>query len=255
MSKVCLITGAAKGIGKATLLHFLEKDYFCIGIDKDNEAVDRLTAQLTEKERKRVLFEIMDLTKDIETHKWSDSFSKLRKSKPLQLTLINNIGGSIQSRKPFEESTWEEFHDTLLFNLKPLHTMTRILLPIMKKNQFGRIVNVSSVSARIPLENVGAEYPAAKSAIIAISRHLAAQVIKDGILVNTICPGIIGTERMLTRWANRDPKINQSVLKTIPINRLGTPEEVAKAIYFLGSNTNTYITGAILDVNGGMYLP
>lgn len=60
---------------------------------------------------------------------------------------------------------------------------------------------------------------------------------------------------MLDRWANRDPNINQAVLQTIPIRRLGTPEEVAEAIYFLGSTTNTYITGAVLDINGGMYLP
>lgn len=217
--------------------------------------MDHLFEQLTVKKRNRVFFEIVDLTKDLDSHTWSKQFSSLLNKKDIQLTLVNNIGGSVQSRKPFEESTWNDFTDTLLFNLKPLHTMTRILLPVMKKNQFGRIVNVSSISARIAMENVGAEYPAAKSAIIAISRHLAAQVIKSGILVNTICPGVIGTERMLTRWANRDPKINESVLKEIPIHRLGTPEEVADAIYFLGSTTNTYITGAVLDVNGGMYFP
>lgn len=255
MSKICLITGAAKGIGKATLLRFLQQGYTCIGIDKDKQAVDHFFTALSDSRRKQVFFEIVDLTKDIDSHKWSEQFTSLLNKNNQQLTLVNNIGGSVQSRKPFEESTWKNFTDTLFFNLKPLHTMTRILLPFMKKNQFGRIVNVSSISARVPMENVGAEYPAAKSAIIAISRHLAAQVVKNGILVNTICPGVIGTERMLTRWANRDPKINESVLQEIPIHRLGTPEEVAEAIYFLGSTTNTYITGAVLDVNGGMYLP
>lgn len=255
MSKICLVTGAAKGIGKATFLQFLQQGYTCIGIDQDEQAVDHLLAKLSDPQRKQVFFEVADLTQDIDSHKWSAPITSLLHTNPLQLTLVNNIGGSVQSRKPFEESTWKDFADTLEFNLKPLHTMTRFILPFMKKNQFGRIVNVSSISARIAMENVGAEYPAAKSAIIAISRHLAAQVIKDGVLVNTICPGVIGTERMLNRWANRDPKINEAVLQTIPIGRLGTPEEVAEAIYFLGSVKNTYITGAILDVNGGMYFP
>lgn len=255
MSKICLITGAAKGIGKATLLRFLEDDYFCIGIDKDKQAVEQFLSECSEEKRKQIHFEILDLTHDLNDLTWSNSFWTFLHQTNLQLTLVNNIGGSVQSRKPFEESGWEEFSETLTLNLKPLHTMTRMVLPYMKKNQFGRIVNVSSVSARIPMENVGAEYPAAKSAIIAISRHLAAQVIKKGVLVNTLCPGVIGTERMLDRWANRDPNINQAVLQTIPIRRLGTPEEVAEAIYFLGSTTNTYITGAVLDINGGMYLP
>ena len=99
--------------------------------------------------------------------------------------------------------------------------MTRFILPFMKKNQFGRIVNVSSISARIAMENVGAEYPAAKSAIIAISRHLAAQVIKDGVLVNTICPGVIGTERHVESLGKSRSKNQRSGLANNPHRTIG----------------------------------
>jgi 3-oxoacyl-[acyl-carrier protein] reductase len=86
------------------------------------------------------------------------------------------------------------------------------------------------------------------------SRHLAFQLAETGILVNTICPGVIETDRIKRRWANRNDEMNRQVLGEIPLKRLGRPEEIAAAIYFLGS-TSTYTTGCILDLNGGMYMP
>lgn len=251
MTQICIITGAAKGIGKATLQKYLQLGYQCIGIDKDEQALTALREELDKEMQERVQFVCADLEQEVEL----EALTALRSQSAQHLTLVNNIGGSKPSSASFEEGTWEQFYETIAFNLKPLHTMTRLCLPIMKESQYGRIVNVSSISARLAMTKIGAEYPASKAAIIALSRHLAAEVAEDGILVNTICPGIIGTERMLKRWSERDPAINESKLAQIPLKRLGTPTEIAEAIAFLGSTTNNYITGAILDANGGMYLP
>ena len=142
----------------------------------------------------------------------------------------------------------------LAFNLKPLHTLTQAFISVMKENGYGRIVNVSSVSARKPLATVDPAYAAAKCAVLGFSRQLAFELAEAGILVNTICPGVIATERIERRWASRSDEVNRQVLGEIPLKRLGRPEEVAAAIYFLGS-TSTYTTGCILDLNGGMYVP
>ncbi len=254
VKKVCIISGAASGIGKATLQLFLLRDYICIGLDKDEAGLQKLVQSLRKEERERTFIHAVDLLQEeIIREKLEGSLNKFEGE--IRLTLVNNIGGSNTVSKKFEELSWEEFHQINAFNLKPLHTLTRLCLPVMKFQGYGNIVNVSSISARKALKNVGADYAAAKAAIIGLSRHLAQEVAEAGIVVNTVCPGIIGTERILKRWDNRDQEINHKVLETIPLNRLGTPSEVAEAIVFLGSANNRYITGAVLDVNGGMFCP
>ena len=253
MTKVCVISGAASGIGRATLELFWSNGYTCLGIDKDEKAIDRLLGDLAGHKKDRLHFVQADLL--------SDEQIPLGALKALgyeraELTLVNNIGGSvgIPGTSGLESRTWETFAEVLAFNLKPLHTLTQACVAVMKENEYGRIVNVSSVSARRPLATVDPTYAAAKAAVLGFSRHLAFQLAEAGILVNTICPGVIATGRIKRRWANRSPEVNREVLSDIPLKRLGRPEEVAAAIYFLGS-TSTYATGCILDVNGGMYIP
>jgi 3-oxoacyl-[acyl-carrier protein] reductase len=251
VTKVCVISGAASGIGRATLELFWSKGYSCLGIDKDENAIDRLLGDLAGEEEDRVRFVQADLVSDDEIA--LGALEELSGGERVELTLVNNVGGSSGSpgNSRLESGTWKTFAEVLALNLKPLQTMTRACVPVMKENEYGRIVNVSSVSARRPLATVDAE---AKAAVLGFSRHLAFQLAEAGILVNTICPGVIATDRIKRRWANRSDEVNREVLGDIPLSRLGRPEEVAAAVYFLGS-TSTYTTGCILDVNGGMYIP
>ena len=252
MTRVCVISGAASGIGRATLELFWSKGYACIGIDKDPDAIDRLLSELAGGEEDRVRFIHADLLADDEI-----PLGALETFGPegAKLTLVNNLGGS-PGRPPsgLESDTWSSFGEVLAFNLKPLHRLTQACVGVMKENAYGRIVNVSSVSARRPLATVDPAYAAAKAAVVGFSRQLAFQLAEAGILVNTICPGVIATDRIKRRWASRSQEVNREVLSEIPLKRLGQPEEVAAAVYFLGS-TSTYTTGCVLDVNGGMYLP
>ena len=251
MTRVCVVSGAASGIGRATLEVFLSQGYSCVGIDSDGNALDRLLSDLAPRDRERVELVKVDLLDDDEL-----ALAPLGEleGKGTQLTLVNNLGGSRAESAPLGLDTWTTFAEVLAFNLKPLHTLTRACLGTMKESQYGRIVNVSSVSARRPLEQVTAAYASAKAAVIGLSRHLAVELAGDNILVNTVCPGVIGTERIERRWSSRTPELNRALLREIPLKRLGAPEEVAAAIYFLGS-TSTYTTGCILDVNGGLHMP
>jgi 3-oxoacyl-[acyl-carrier protein] reductase len=253
VTKVCVISGAASGIGRATLELFWSKGYSCLGIDKDENAIDRLLGDLAGQKEDRLRFVQADLVSNDQVP--LGALEELGGERP-ELTLVNNLGGSsgAPGSSYLESGTWKDFADVLAFNLKPLHTLTQACVTVMKENDYGRIVNVSSVAARTPLATVDPAYAAAKSAVLGFSRHLAFQLAEAGILVNAICPGVIATDRIKRRWASRSDEVNREVLGDIPLKRLGRPEEVAAAIYFLGSRS-TYTTGCILDVNGGMYIP
>jgi 3-oxoacyl-[acyl-carrier protein] reductase len=244
--RVCIVSGAASGIGRATLLLFAARGQTCLALDADAEALERLVADAGAGARVHaVQVDLLDDAPDLEA---LDSLAQAATA----LTLVNNVGGS-RSLDAFEQTTWESFAEVLAFNLKPLHTLTRACLPHMRRHGGGRIVNVASVSARRALRQVGPDYAAAKAAVVALSRHLALALAEEDILVNTLCPGVIATDRIKRRWAGRSEETNARVLGDIPLHRLGRPEEVAEAIFFLASAT--YATGSILDLNGGMHLP
>ncbi len=249
-----MVSGAASGIGRATLELFVSRGYSCLAIDKDEVGLERVVDDLRGPGRDRVAVVQADLVADDEVPLRALEAVGGERTK---LTLVNNLGGSGEGGTAsggLESQSWSSFADVMTFNLKPLHTLTRACLGTMRDNDYGRIVNVSSISARRALGTVDAAYAAAKAAVLGWSRHVAAELAEHGILVNTICPGVIATERLERRWATRGAEINREVLDDIPLKRLGRPEEVAAAVYFLGS-TSTYTTGCILDINGGMYIP
>jgi 3-oxoacyl-[acyl-carrier protein] reductase len=246
MPRVCVVSGAARGIGLATLRLFAERGYACIGIDVDGDAIAKARESLADG----VSFVQADLL-DGDTVELP-----LPDEGPFELTLVNNVGGSTShaTMSPLEPGSWDDFAAMLEFNLRPLHTLTQACLGTMRDNGGGRIVNVASVAARRASPVVPPAYEAAKAAVIALSRRLASDLARDGVLVNTVCPGVIGTERIQERWGLLDDEANRRFLRGIPLGRLGRPEEVAEAIWFLGSES-AYTTGAIVDVNGGVYLP
>jgi len=247
VTKVCLISGAASGIGRATLRLFCSRGYACVGIDHDEKANQRLLAELDDSARSRV--RLLDIDLVAQDHVDIDPIHTLGGER-IELTLVNNLGGSVP-RPQGELGTWEEFAQVLAYNLKPTLTLTRACLGPMKENGHGRIVNVASVAARKPLRMLDPAYGAAKAALLALSRQLAVELAGDGILVNAVCPGIVATQRIERRWASRGDDVNREIARDIPLGRLARPEEIAEAVYFLGA-TSTYATGSALDVSGGM---
>jgi 3-oxoacyl-[acyl-carrier protein] reductase len=245
---LAIISGAAAGIGLATLRGFLARGWACVAIDLDAAGLGRIE----DGNREQVKTVVADLTRDdtaVAEHlaTLTDAYD--------DVTLVNNVGGSRGGNVGLAALPWSDAVETLTFNLKPMMRLTQLAFPLMRASKAGRIVNVASVTGRTGALDVAADYAASKGAVIAWSRQLVKELASARILINTVCPGIIATERIQRRWRDRAADQNQAALARIPLGRLGTAEEVAEVICFLGSTNNTYMTGAIVDVNGGLFVP
>ena len=159
--------------------------------------------------------------------------------------LVCNVGGFL--RKPFEETTVEEWREQFAQNTDTMFFCIREALPIMKSNRYGRIVNFAAAGADAPPRQSNfAAYAAAKAAVIGFSRSLARELAPDGITVNVVSPGIV-SDNAPTREQAREI----GHVKHTPIGRVGAAEDVAEAVAFLVRPEADYITGAVLEVGGG----
>lgn len=161
--------------------------------------------------------------------------------------LVNNAG-RFPGIKRAEEFTPEEWDAILRVNLTSVFLCSTAMLPIMRREGGGRIVNLSSIVGRSGAVLTAAPYAAAKAAILGLTRQLAGEWAPDGIAVNAVAPGTTATARVL---GARSPEATRTLAETIPLHRLGDPEDVAEAVLFLASAAARHITGAVLDVNGG----
>jgi NAD(P)-dependent dehydrogenase (short-subunit alcohol dehydrogenase family) len=160
--------------------------------------------------------------------------------------LVNNAALARSTR--FGELSAEEWREALEVNMTAPFLLTRAVLPAMKKQHYGRIVNVSSSAGRTVSTLGGAHYTASKAGLLGLTRASAKELGKFGITVNAICPGMIDTE--LTH-EHSTPDLRERLAASYPVPRLGTALEVADLICFAASEAAGYITGASLDINGG----
>lgn len=161
--------------------------------------------------------------------------------------LVNNAG--IVKDKSFVKMTSEMWDDVISVNLTGTFNCSKAVIDGMLERQYGRIVNISSVIGR--MGNRGqANYAASKAGIIGLTQTLAKEFADKGVTVNAVAPGFIGTDMLKSVPA----KIMENVLAQIPMGRLGKPEEVASAVSYLVSPEAGYITGQVIDINGGLYI-
>ena len=160
--------------------------------------------------------------------------------------LVNNAG--VLRPTPLVDIPLAEWEFVIKGNLTSTFLCTKKVIPCMRENGWGRIINFSSTAGKNISTVGGAHYTAAKAAVLGLTRHTAKEVAQFGITVNALCPGLINTEMV------RDTISDESVEKyadSFPIKRLGNPEEVAELVMFLASDKAAYITGASMDINGG----
>lgn len=157
--------------------------------------------------------------------------------------LINGAG--VCPTTPLAELDAEKWDWCLNINLRSAHLCCREAIPVMQRQGYGRIVNISSLSYRVGGIASAVSYAASKGGLVTATKCYARMTAKDGITVNAICPGLILTD--MTRNNGYDPT-------TIPMGRLGDPRDIATAIAFLASDDSRYMTGCALDVNGGLYM-
>lgn len=162
--------------------------------------------------------------------------------------LVNNAG--INRRIPFLQLEADVWKQMMAVNLDGSYYMLREILPHMAARKQGCVVNISSSAAKTPHPTAAASYGASKGALDALTRQLALEMAPYGIRVNAVCPGAVETE-MTKQWSE---EYRQKKLNSIPLGRLGRPEEVAALVCFLASDAAGYITGETININGGSYM-
>jgi 3-oxoacyl-[acyl-carrier protein] reductase len=167
--------------------------------------------------------------------------------------LVNNIGGSFPP-VALENMTTEVWEAQLKINLTSVFNVTRSVVGIMKRNKYGRIVNIASVAGRSYSNLGGVHYASAKHGVVGFTRQLARELAPHFIGVNAVAPGLVATERVLKKLNAKEQAERDEILDRILLRRPAQPEEIANAVIFLSSDMASYITGAVLDVNGGMLM-
>ena len=241
--RVVMVTGAAKGIGAVTAEAFAGERARVAALDVDGAGLDKVVAAVTATGG-----EIVALPADVTAASAVQGAVDAVLSRWDRVDVLVNNAGGFAAMRAFEDTSETEWDAILRSNLTSAFLVSKAVLPAMKRQRAGRIVNLASVVARGGAVRVPAHYAAAKAGVIALTRMLALEVAELGITVNAVAPGTTGTDRVL---AARTPEETARVAAAIPLGRLGRPAEIADAILFLASDAAAFVTGAVLDVNGG----
>ena len=233
-----LITGATGGIGTA-ILNIYYKNGFNIIASGTNE--DKLK-MLQDKYSERVSTIKCDLSDE---NQINYLVSQAQSSCDSIDILVNNAG--ITKDNVLLRMHKDQWDDVINVNLNSNFILTKLVIKGMIKKRWGRIINITSVVAK--MGNAGqANYVASKSAIEGFSRSLAQEVASRNITINCVAPGFIDTDILSTV----DPEKLKDMTKNIPVGRIGTPDDVSNAVFFLSSEESSYITGQVIHVNGGL---
>ena len=239
--QVAVITGAARGIGKAIALAFVGEGAKVALVDINGELLERLREEIVHRGG-QALSVPCDISKSADVNgmvnRVIDAFGRID-------VLVNNAG--IIRRGTIETMTEEDWDQVIAINLKGTFNCCKAVVEPMKRQGGGKIVNVSSISGKMGDITSAPGYGPSKAGGDALMKTLARQLAPYGIRVNAVAPHAIETE-MSAQWSEER---RREIIAAIPLGRLGQPEDVARAVLFLASGDASFITGEILDVNGG----
>lgn len=240
-NKVVLITGATRGIGKRLAHDFEGLGAELILTGTRPEQIKELNENLGENNRKNIKYFCVDFSNE---GSLLDFIHELREYQRIEVC-INNAGiNKIDSIYDISSTDWD---DIINVNLKAPFLILREVSKLMKKNGYGRIVNIASIFGVISKQK-RAVYSSSKSGLVGLTRAVAIDLAPYNILVNSVSPGFVLTD--LTKKILTQVEI-QDLASSIPQGRLATPEDISKVILFLSSDLNTYITGQNIIVDGG----
>lgn len=274
--KVALVTGGSRGIGKAIALRLAEEganvaiNYQSTKEHAENvsklidqigtiDELDKLSVMVDQIDTREHAKEVSKLIDQMGNHSCIyqanvNNFEEVNKMRDEIVKkfgkidiLVNNAG--IVRDKSFVKMTPQMWNEVLSVNLDGTFYCTKVVIDGMLERKYGRIINISSVIGR--MGNRGqANYAASKAGIIALTQTLAKEFANKGITVNAVAPGFIETDML----KSVPKEIMEKILAQIPLGRLGKPSEVAGAVAYLASEDGDYITGQVIDINGGLYI-
>ena len=248
-AKVAIITGSSDGIGRAAALIFAREGGQVVlsARGRDRLEAARASVQAVGKPPLVVAGDVSQAS--VVERLVGETLQHFGRVD----ILVNNAGGGTSLRF-LEEVTAEDWDLTVNSNLKSAFLCCQAVVPAMKRQRYGRIVNVSSVAGRNVSRLSGPQYSSAKAGVLGLTRHLAQDLGPFGIGVNAVAPGPTLVDRVAKKWSLRSEEDRSHILENIPLGRLALPEEVATVIAFLASGDASYVTGVTIDVNGGSFM-
>lgn len=243
--KYAIVTGAASGIGLATAHKLASLGANVILGDIKAEEIQKVAEEVSKAYGVKAVGLYVNVA-DFSSSK--EFYQKGVSAMGVDYVdiLVNNAG--INRDALFSKMTYEQWDDVIKVDLYSMFNMTKQVVDAMIKRNYGRIINISSMSW---LGNIGqANYAAAKAGVIGFTKTLAKELAKYNITVNAVCPGFIDTP--MTRAVPE--KVRQLFISRIPMGRIGKPEEVANLIAFLASDEASYVTGEVINVSGGLIM-
>lgn len=242
---VAVVTGAGHGIGRAIALH-LAREGAAVAVTEINPEWGAETAEILKSEGHKAHFVHADVAN---FDQMQAAFAEITETLgPIGLLVNNAAFTDAGSLKNISLDSW---HKEIDINLNGTYHCIRAIVPLMQAQGGGAIVNISSVNGVRYFGNPS--YSAAKAGIINLTQSVASEFGASGIRCNAVCPGSVRTENITwTIRQEKDPDVFKKLARWYPMGRVAEPEDIAKAVAFLGSSDASYITGAVLPVDGGL---
>lgn len=245
--KVGIVTGGVSGIGAATARALAREGAKVVGMDMNPSGLRKM-----ESEMKKEGYPFLPVQGDVADEKVVEALVKQTVSHFGGIDLLVNNAGISPKHEGKKATLWEmsiaEWDRVMAVNIRGAFLCCHSAVPKMIERGGGAIVNVSSLAAKVGSAITGCHYVISKAGVVGLTKILAREVAEFGIRVNGVAPGRIDTPMI---W-DVPREVNEQYLKTIPLKRLGKPEDVADGILFLLSEAASYITGLVLDINGGL---
>lgn len=243
--RVAIVTGAAQGIGLAIARQLLHEGKKVVFVDVNRDQLREIENHLEDSERARTLF----IPADVSNVEAINDVVKMVQEKWNRIDiLINNAG--IRKETSIEDIDIGEWNQVMSINLGGTFFFSKAVLKMMKEQQWGRIVNLSSFGGQNGPLTSGAHYCASKAGQLVLTKVFARSLAGDGITVNTVSPAAIRTPEM----DKIEPTKLQKMTESIPVGRVGEVDEVAQLVSFVVSEAAGYVTGATFDINGGLLM-
>jgi NAD(P)-dependent dehydrogenase (short-subunit alcohol dehydrogenase family) len=248
--KVALITAVGSGIGRATAEIMANEGAVIIGVDND----ERRLAMAMEAMNMSGGRAVGRAANALDQSEVDDVVAWAAKQYGNVDILVNAVGGStIISRAAalVEELSFDDWQRIIAFNLSGTFLFTNAIVPVMKRQKSGKIVNLASIAGRGLSRESSSAYAAAKGGIIALTRKLSFELGPFGINVNAIAPSLTLSERLQPRWNQMAPEDQAAERERVPLRRIAEPRDQARVICFLASSDADFVTGLTIDVTGG----